>query len=131
MAEAYMNDIFGNIVFAESAGLESGQLNAFAVEVMKEDGINISDKTCKTVEELYNKGCIYDYVITVCGTNPEQYCPIFPGKVEQIKWSFDDPSQFTGDYKTKLDATRKIRNQIKSTVNIFGKQLQEMIRNQP
>lgn len=50
MAEAYLNKFGGDLFFAESAGLEPGKLNPLIVDVMKEEGIDISNKK--------NKRCI-------------------------------------------------------------------------
>ena len=47
MAEAYLKKFGGEKYFAESAGLEAGILNPLAVEVMKEDGIDISKNLTK------------------------------------------------------------------------------------
>lgn len=44
MAEAYMNILSEGKYIAESAGLESGDLNPFAIRAMAEDGIDISQK---------------------------------------------------------------------------------------
>ena len=41
MAEAYLKKFGGDKFQVESAGLEPGNLNPLAVEVMKEDGIDI------------------------------------------------------------------------------------------
>ena len=42
MAEAFLNHYAGGKLFAESAGLEPGSLNPYAVEVLREEGIDIS-----------------------------------------------------------------------------------------
>lgn len=44
MAEAFLNKLGGDRFQAESAGLEPGALNPLAVEVMREIGIDISQK---------------------------------------------------------------------------------------
>ncbi len=63
-----------------SAGTEaSGKLNAKAVEVMAEAGIDISQHTSDSVGKYLNDE--WDYVITVCGGANES-CPTFTGKVK-------------------------------------------------
>ena len=39
-------------------------------------------------------------------------CPVFPGNVKRIAWSFKDPSGFEGSQKEVLEHTRKVRDEI-------------------
>jgi arsenate reductase len=116
IAEAFLNK-FGNDRFiAESAGLEPGVLNPFVVEVMKEEGIDISNNLTKSVFDLFKEGRFYSYLITVCDKDAAERCPIFPGVRQSINWSFNDPSKFEGSYEEKLTATRTVRDQIKNQI---------------
>jgi len=56
MAEAFLNHLAGHKFEALSAGLEPGELNPLAVEVMREVGIDISQNKTKSVFELYRRG---------------------------------------------------------------------------
>ena len=116
MAEAYLNLFGGEKFEAESAGLEPGKLNPFAVEVMKEDGIDISNNKTKDVFEFFKIGKIFSYVITVCDEASAERCPIFPGVCKRIHWSFPDPSAIEGSRDEKLSGTRIIRDQIKEKI---------------
>jgi arsenate reductase len=116
MAEAYLKKFGGDTFFAESAGLEAGKLNPLAVEVMKEDGIDISNNQTKDVFEFLKEGRDYHYVITVCDEASAAQCPIFPGVHAKINWSFSDPSALTGSNEEKLATTREVRNKIKEAV---------------
>ncbi len=119
MAEAFLNQIAGDRFEAKSAGLEPGVLNPLAVEVMQELGIDISANQTKDVFEMYKKGEIYSFVITVCdGANAER-CPIFPGIVSRLHWSFNDPAALQGSQEEKLEAAREIRDQIRTAVSRF------------
>ena len=79
MAEAYLNKFGGNQYHVESAGLEAGNLNPFAVKAMQEDGIDISNNKTKDVFEFFKEGRLYNYVVTVCDEASASRCPIFPG----------------------------------------------------
>ncbi len=116
MAEAYLNKFGRDRFIAESAGLEPGTLNPLVVEVLKEEGIDISNNTTKSVFELFKEGRLLSYVITVCDKEAAERCPIFPGVRDYINWSFKDPSKIKGDYDAKLNATRTIRDQIKNQI---------------
>ena len=66
MAAAWLNDICGDYFEAESAGLEPGELNPLAVQVMNEVGIDISNNKTQAVFDVFKRGQIFAYVITVC-----------------------------------------------------------------
>ena len=119
MAEALLKKLGSDRFEAYSAGLEPGTLNPLAIEVMQELGIDISANETKSVFEYFKQGALFNYVITVCdGTNAEK-CPIFPGITKRINWSFEDPSVLTGSHELKIDATRRIRDEIKRAVLEF------------
>ena len=116
MAEAYLNHFGEGRFEAESAGLEPGTLNPRVVQVMKEDGINISGNRTKSVFDLVKRGETFDYVITVCDEASAEKCPVFPGATKRLPWSFADPSSLTGTEAEQLQRTREIRDQIESRV---------------
>ncbi len=120
MAEAYLRRFAGDLFDVESAGLEPGELNPYVVEVLKEDGMDISGKATQSVVDLYTQGRTYTYVITVCDRRAEEKCPIFPGPVNRISWPFPDPSAFTGTRKEILRGTREVRDQIRAQVRDFA-----------
>jgi arsenate reductase (thioredoxin) len=119
MAQAYLDKYAGDGYQVESAGLEPGVLNPLAIEVMKEDGIDISNNQTKSVHDMYKAGKSYDYVITVCNPAAAESCPVFPGKMQKLNWSFSDPSKFKGTYEESLMQTRIVRDQIKEAVMNF------------
>lgn len=119
MAEEYLRRFAGDLFEVESAGLEPGSLNPYVVEVLAEDGIDISGKETRAVWDLYKAGHAYAYVITVCSREAEEKCPIFPGPVNRLSWPFPDPSAFEGTREEILDRTRQIRDKVKVTVEAF------------
>ncbi len=116
IAEAYLNKIAGDRFIAESAGIEPGVLNPVAVKSMQQDGIDISKNKTKSVFDFYKQGRLFDYVITVCDREAAERCPIFPGVTQRLHWSFPDPSALKGTPEEKLEATNKIRDEIKKKV---------------
>jgi len=116
MAEAYVNHFGEGRFEAESAGLEPGRLNPRVVQVMKEDGIDISENQTKSVFDMFKRGGLYSYVVTVCDETSAEKCPIFPGVTKRLHWSFADPSSLTGTENEKLERTREIRDEIKHKV---------------
>jgi len=124
MAEALLNHLAGERFEAESAGLEPGVLNPLAVSVMKEIGIDISQNKTKSVFDLFKRGELFSYVITVCDAASAEACPIFPGLLSKIiHWSFEDPYSFTGTLEEKLEKTRRVRDAIKEKIEEWLKEL--------
>ena len=116
MAEAFLKKYGGDQFIAESAGLEAGILNPLAVEVMNEEGIDISHNQTKNVFTFFKEGRLYNYVVTVCDEASAAQCPIFPGVHKKISWNLPDPSAFHGTQEEKLKAARDVRDQIKKSV---------------
>jgi arsenate reductase len=119
MAEAFLNEMAGDLFEAESAGLEPGKLNSLVVEAMNEISIDISNNQTKSVFELFKQGRLFNFVISVCdGANAER-CPIFPGVTKRLGWTFEDPASFTGTDEEKLVQTRMVRDKIKAEIETF------------
>jgi arsenate reductase (thioredoxin) len=116
MAEAWLNSICGEFFEAQSAGLEPGTLNPLAVKVMREAGIDISDKKTQAVFDVCKSGQLFGHVITVCDESNAEKCPIFPGPAKRLHWSFADPSQVTGTDEEKLAWVREIRDEIREKI---------------
>ena len=119
MAEAFLNQLAGDRIEAQSAGLEPGVLNPLAIEVMRESGLDISAKKTKGVFDFYKRGAIFNYVITVCDEASAERCPIFPGITKRLHWSFADPAALPGSREEKLEAARRIRDEIRQAVLTF------------
>lgn len=123
MAEALLNHLAGDRFQAESAGIEPGKLNPIAIAAMKEMNIDISRKGTTDVFDIWRKGGIFNYVITVCDETSGERCPIFPGVTKRHHWSFDDPATFTGTQEEKLAKTIAVRDEIKEKIRAWVHEL--------
>lgn len=123
MAEALLNSLGGGRFHAESAGLEPGILNPYAVRAMADMGIDISNNLTKSVFELYRESRLYAYVITVCDERVGTRCPTFPGITKRLNWSFPDPSTFSGTDNEKLLNTITVRDAIRARVEELIREL--------
>lgn len=119
MAEAILNHFCGESFHAESAGLEPGKLNPFAVEALSEIGLDVSDKQPQSVQSVLDRGEKWDYAVTVCSESESEGCPIFPGDTERLHWPFPDPSKFEGDKDMRLSRTRAVRNLIRDKIEAW------------
>jgi arsenate reductase len=114
IAEAYLKDMAGDRISVESAGLEpADRVHPLVVEVMKEEGFDLSGKRPQSVFALFKAGKLYDHVITVCHDS-EDKCPIFPGITKRWHWPFPDPAKAEGSAEEKRAQVRKIRDAIKA-----------------
>jgi arsenate reductase (thioredoxin) len=119
IAEAYLNQLGKGAFEAESAGFEPGSLNPLAVEVMEEDGIDISGNRIDSVYTFFSEKRFYGYIITVCDESKAQKCPIFPGVPVRYHWDIEDPASFEGSLEDKLAKTRMVRDKIKGKIKDF------------
>lgn len=116
MAEGWARHFVGDRLNVYSAGIEKHGLNPNAVAVMQEAGIDISQQTSNTVEELPTQE--FDLVITVCG-HADENCPTFLGDTKVVHVGFDDPPKLAKEAPTEaaaLDCYRRVRDEIKAFV---------------
>jgi arsenate reductase len=109
MAEGFFRSLAAERVTVESAGTEATRVNPLAVRAMDEVGIDLRGHASKTLDGFLGEP--WDYVITVCDHANER-CPVFPGRVTRIHWSFEDPSAATGTEGERLAVFRRVRDQI-------------------
>jgi arsenate reductase len=117
MAEGLLRADGGGRFQVESAGTRPGGVRPEAVEAMRELGVDISAHRSKSVDEF--AGQEFDYVITVCD-NAKENCPVFPGPVERIHWSFDDPADAEGEDAERLAVFRRVRDEIRVRLREFA-----------
>ncbi|MGQ9627284.1 MAG: arsenate reductase ArsC [Anaerolineae bacterium] len=116
MAEGILRNFYGNKFEAFSAGAKPSYVHPFAVKVMAEIGIDISNQRSKSVEEF--TGQEFDYVITLCGDYAKEVCPVFIGKAkERLHWNFVDPAEAEGSEEEVLTVFRKVRDEIKIKID--------------
>lgn len=87
MAEGLARSIFGGAVAVQSAGTQPSRVNPYAIEVMREIGIDIDGQASKSVETIDT--ATVGTVITLCA---EEVCPVFLGKARRLHWPIPDPA---------------------------------------
>lgn len=111
IAEGYLRYFAGDRANIYSAGIETHGVNPKAIQVMVEDGIDISGHTSNNVDEYTN--IAFDHVITVCD-NANENCPYLPGKFKRYHHNFPDPAKAKGTPEEVMDEFRNVRNMIKN-----------------
>jgi len=116
MAEGLLRDMYGKHYEVFSAGTLATEINPFAIEAMKEMGIDISKARSKGTTEFRDKK--FDFVITVCDGARES-CPFFPSSSQNLHVDFEDPASLEGSDEAKLQKFRQVRDEIKSWIDEF------------
>ena len=116
MAEGLLRHDCGDRFEVLSAGTNPSLVRPEAIAVMKELGIDLTGHRSKHVDEFAGRS--FDYVLTVCDY-ARQVCPVFPGAGRQIHHSFEDPAACPGTEQERLEAFRRVRDQLRSYLKNF------------
>jgi arsenate reductase len=92
LAEQISNRIYGNKIFAQSAGSQPAKtVNPKAIDSLKRIGIVVDEIQPKNVTNFSNER--FDYVVTMgCGDE----CPFFPN-TKTLDWKIPDPKHMNDD----------------------------------
>lgn len=121
LAEGMLNHWAGRLgrdVRAHSAGsAPSGRINPFALEVLRNAGVDTTGHRCKRWDEFSTDGAPpLSLVITVCDSAAAETCPVFFGGVGgppvQVHWGYPDPSNAEGGDEGKQRAFELTRQAI-------------------
>lgn len=117
LAEGLARELFRDAARVQSAGSKPSQVNPYAVEVMREIGIDITSQRSKSVESIDAR--TVDVVITLCA---EEVCPLFLGSAHRMHWPLEDPAS-TDPMLTReqmLARFRTARDQIRARLATFA-----------
>lgn len=114
LAEGILRARAGARVQVFSAGSEPSFVHPLALRVLQERGIDASRQRSKSVAEFANAR--FDYVITLCA---EEVCPVFLGATQKLHWALPDPAAVPGDEAKKLDAFRRIADELENRLRHF------------
>jgi arsenate reductase len=117
MAEGFLKSFDKNLDIYSAGTKAEGKVNPYAIAVMKEENIDLSQNSPKSVNLFLNDE--FDFVITVCD-GAKEVCPIFTGKVKnRLHIGFDDPANARGSEESILSEFRRIRDEIKRDFTQF------------
>ena len=121
MAEGFLKSLDSQLEVFSAGTNPASKANPYAIEVMKEEGIDISQNKPKNVDLFLTSS--FDYVITVCDDARES-CPWFSGTVlNRLHIGFEDPAKAMGTQDEILEVYRKVRDEIKEEFFKFYKSL--------
>lgn len=116
MAEGWARKLHGDRLEPSSAGTAPESVDARAILVMREVGVDLSGHRSKHVQDAMGED--FDLVVTVCD-NANARCPVFPGRVERLHAGFDDPPHLAAgavDEEAALGHYRRVRDEIRAFV---------------
>lgn len=119
MAEGWLKHLAGERFQVYSAGIVAHGKNPRAIAVMKEAGVDISEQKSEQLDPVVLNEL--DLLITVCG-NADESCPVLPVSCRKEHWPFDDPAKMTGSEEEIMAEFRRVRDQIRNTIEIFVNQ---------
>ena len=121
MAEGLLRHIAGDRFEPLSAGLEpENEVHPFAIKVMAEIGIDISDQKPKTVDTFLGKTMIHDLMI-LCD-KAQATCPrVWPGTPFQKRyyWPVTNPEEMCGSKEEQLAFFREVRDDLKQKITTW------------
>jgi protein-tyrosine-phosphatase len=111
MAEGLMKKRFGKDVYAQSCGMEAGDLNQIMVTTMREVGIDMSGHVSKTLQEISDTS--FDVLIAFTEDAAAAARAVFDDSDTQIEvWPLPDPTAGAQDVRTMMDNYRAVRENI-------------------
>jgi arsenate reductase len=117
IAEGLARAMFGQRAQVQSAGTATTSVSPFAIRVLEEIGIDISEQRSKSVDTI--DGRSVDVVITLCA---EEVCPPFPRRTERLHWPVPDPAGAGGSEQERLQRFRQVRNELRGRLMSFGRE---------
>jgi len=116
MAEGLGRMLFGERALVQSAGSQPSRVNPYAIEVMKEIGVDLAAHHSKSVDSI--DPATVDTVVTLCA---EEVCPVFLGKAARLHWPIADPasSDPTLSRDQMLERFRTARDAIRAMLERF------------
>jgi arsenate reductase len=123
LAEGLAKSLWGSSASIESAGSEpSGKVQPWAVQVLKDQGIDISGHHSKAIDDLPPEFLAgLDLVITLCA---EEVCPVLPSKARRLHWPIPDPAGASEPEKKR--AFEKARDEIFQRLKQLHKELSSL-----
>ena len=109
IAAALMRHLYGKFVYVDSVGVKKGELDPFAVDVLKEIGIDVAKHHPKTFDELDDTN--FDLVISLSPEAQHKAVDMTRTMAVQVEyWPTPDPTAVEGSRTQRLDAYRAVRD---------------------
>jgi arsenate reductase len=126
MAEGLLNHIAADDIRAESAGLEMMiPVNPLVIEVMREIGIDVSEKHPQRIFDVFRAGKAFACVVRIIDRHYfHARGPIYPMAAETYDWELT--TQFSGDREEQLRGLRNLREILRERVTDLFNELRQV-----
>jgi protein-tyrosine-phosphatase len=110
IAASLLAHLFGRAIYVRSAGVREGELDAFAVAVMEEIGLDIAKHRPMTFEELEDwEGLNFDLIVTLAPEAHHKALELTRTLAADVEyWPTHDPTGAEGNREQKLQAYREV-----------------------
>ncbi|MBY4893224.1 helix-turn-helix domain-containing protein [Rhodobacteraceae bacterium N5(2021)] len=120
-AEAILRDLAPERFNVYSAGTKpKSELNPFALEVLEQNGHDVSALRAKNVGEFQGEDApTLDFVFTVCDQAANEECPAWQGQTISAHWGLPDPVKVDGTDAEKGLAFRQTYGALRNRMTGF------------
>ncbi len=111
MAEAILKLLHGHRIYVDSCGVRAGTIDGYAVAVMDEIGIDLSQHETKTFDDLEDG--YFDLVVSLSPEAQHRAVELTRASATELEyWRVPDPSLVEGDREERLEAYRRVRDEL-------------------
>jgi protein-tyrosine-phosphatase len=111
MAEALAKRLYGQVSFIDSVGVRASDVDGFVTAALDELGIDVHRHHAKTFEDIDPSS--FDLIVTLSPEAHHQALEVTRGTAAEVEyWPVTDPSAVEGTREMRLDAYRRMRDQI-------------------
>jgi protein-tyrosine-phosphatase len=117
-AAALLRHLIPRGLYVQSAGVSKADLDPFAVAVMREIGLDISNHKPWTVEDLEDwEGLNFDLIVTLSPEAHHKTLQLTTTSATEVEyWPTPDPVGVEGRRELQLDAYRHVRDSLRQRI---------------
>jgi len=116
MAEGILKSLHRGRIFVDSVGVRAVEIDPFAVEVLGEIGIDLAKHRSKTFQMLDDTS--FDLVISLSPEAQHSAVELTRWMSCEVEyWATFDPSVIEGSRAVRLDAYRKVRDELVARIS--------------
>ena len=116
IAEGLLKQRFGDRVYADSVGVRNAEIDAFAVAVMEEIGVDMANHRAKTFGQLEDTS--FDYIVSLSPAAQHSAVELTRTMAcDLLFWHTNDATVVRGNREAILGAYREVRNSISAKID--------------